>query len=317
MTDVQNTLPTIPNTPLVIPVQRTITTELTPGVTFEIVELTPELAKEFLERLPERQRQLSQPSVDMYASDMLEGEWIFTGDAIRFDTEGNLIDGQHRCTAVVESGRTVPAVVIRGLASDAILNLDNGRRRSFADDLKIKGYANHTALAAIIGRIWHWQHGNFGYKGIPMVRHAVYANTNPTRSQLWATLLEHPEVIEVTTHAQRIYRYAHNVPISVIGFSWWLLGEADVDNREQFFHELTHGASRNNPEYPINVLKRVATRRFGPSERLEGWVWLAYIIKAWNAWYNEQSISYLRMPVPARWDILPQPMGLERVGDEA
>lgn len=295
---------------ILIPGQR-VESPLAPGVTFEIIALTPEVAKEFLDHLPERQRTLSQASVDMYASDMLEGEWIFTGDAIRFDTEGNLIDGQHRCTSVVETGQTVPAVVIRGLSGDAILNLDNGRRRSFGDDLRIKGYSNHTALAAITSRVWHWEHGNFGFKGVPMVRNAVYANTSPTRSQLWATLNEHPELIEVATHAQRIYRYTGNISVTVTGFAWWLLGQADTDRREKFFHELVHGSSQNNPEYPINVLRRVATRRMGPSERLEGWVWLAYYLKAWNAWYNEQSISYLRMPTPARWDTLPKPMGLE------
>lgn len=302
MTDVQNGLILVPNQQMGSP--------LTPGITFEVVNLTPELAQEFLERLPERQRTLSQPSVDMYASDMLEGEWIFAGDPIRFNINDELVDGQHRCTAVVESRRSVPALVIRGLDADAILNLDNGRRRTFSDDLRIKGYANHTALASITARVWHWEHGNFGFKGVPMVRHALYANTNPTRSQLWATLLEHPELVEVTTHAQRIYRYLGNVSVTVIGFSWWLLGQADVDKREAFFHELVTGSARNNPEYPINVLRRVATRRMSTTERLPAWVWLAYIIKAWNAWYNEQSISFLRMPAPARWDTLPRPMGL-------
>lgn len=305
MTDVQNVLS-------LIPAQR-VESPLAPGVTFEIVELTPDLAKEFLEHLPERQRLLSPATVDMYSADMLDREWIFTGDAIRFDTDGNLIDGQHRCTAVVESGITVPAVVIRGLGSDAILNLDNGRRRTFGDDLRIKGYPNHTALASITARVWHWEHGNFAYKGVPMVREAAYSNTNPTRAQLWATLHEHPELVETCTHAQRIMRYTPNIKVTVLGFSWWLLGKADIDKREAFFHELVQGSSRNNPEYPVNVLKRVATRRMGPSERLESWVWLAYIIKAWNAWYNEQSISYLRMPTPARWDTLPRPMGLEYV----
>lgn len=303
MTDVQNSMALIPG-------QR-VESPLAPGITFEVVNLTPELAEEFLTHLPQRQRSLSPATVDMYSADMLEGEWIFTGDAIRFDTDGNLIDGQHRCTAVVESGRTVPAVVIRGLNEDAILNLDNGRRRSFGDDLRIKGYPNHTALAALVGRVWHWEHGNFAYKGVPMVRNAVYANTSPTRAQLWATLAEHPELVEITTHGQRVMRYLPNITISVIAFSWWLLGEADVDRREKFFHELVQGSSVNSPEYPITVLKRVATRRMGPSERLEGWVWLAYVIKAWNAWYNEQSISYLRMPTPARWDTLPRPMGLD------
>lgn len=302
MTDLQSAIKVQPG--------ERVESPLVPGVTFEIVNLTPELAREFLERLPERQRQLSQPSVDQYASDMLEGEWFFLGDPIRFNIEGDLIDGQHRCNSVIESGRSEVMLVIRGLVSDAIRNIDNGRKRNFADDLRIEGYPNHTQLSAIVTRVWHWQHGNFGYKGVPMVQNAVYANTSPTRAQLWATFSEHPELIEVTTHAGRVYRYTQNAPASVSGFVWWLLGKADVDKREQFFHELVQGSSQNSPEYPVNVLRRTLTRRMGPSEHLEGWVWIAYYLKAWNAWYNDQSISYLRMPTPARWNTLPRPMGL-------
>ena len=303
MTDTQNITQLIPG-------QR-VGSALIPGITMEIVELTPELAKEFLDRLPERQRNMSHPTVDQYASDMLEGEWYFLGDPIRFDPEGWLIDGQHRCTSVVESGKPVPAMVLRGLPSDRMRVLDTGRKRTFADALRIEGYSNHTNLSAITTRIWHWEHGNFAYKGVPMVQNALYAQTTPTHAQLWATFEAHPNLPETTTHAQRLYRYTSNVPASVTGFAWWLLGKSDLNKREAFFHELVQGSTQNSPEYPINVLRRVVTRRMSPNERPEGWVWLAYYIKAWNAWYNEQSISLLRMPAPARWNTLPQPMGLD------
>lgn len=302
MTDTQNITQLIPG-------QR-VGSPLIPGITMEIVELTPDLAKEFLDRLPERQRSQSPASIDNYTSDMLEGAWHFTGDPIRFDVNGDLIDGQHRCVAVSESGETEPVLVIRGLATERIRIFDSGRRRTFSDDLRIEGLPNHTNLAALVGRVWHWEHGNFGYKGVPMVQNAIYAQTSPTRSQLWDTLDAHPELIEVTTHAARAYRYLPNAPVAVTAFTWWLLGKADVDAREKFFHELVTGSSDNGPEYPINVLKRVLTRRMGPSERPESWVWLAYYLKAWNAWYNNESISYLRMPTPARWNTLPRPMGL-------
>lgn len=303
MTDVQNILSLIPGQRAASP--------LVPGVTFEVIELTPEVAKEFLAKLPERQRSLSNPSVDMYASDMLEGAWHFTGDPIRFDLNDELIDGQHRCTSVVEANKAEPVLVIRGLPSERIRNLDSGRRRTFSDDLRIEGLPNHTNLAALVGRVWHWEHGNFGYKGIPMVQNALYAQTSPTRSQLWDTLEAHPELLEIPTHAGRMYRYLPNAPLAVTAFVWWLLGKADVDAREKFFHELSVGADDNGPEYPINVLKRVLTRRMGPNERPESWVWLAYYLKAWNAWYNNETISYLRMPAPARWNTLPRPMGLD------
>lgn len=290
------------------------TSDLVPGVEFEILTLTPELAAEYLTHVPERQRNQSERTVDRYASDLLADQFPFTGDPIRFNVDGELIDGQHRCTAVVESGIPYVVLVIRGLGQEIIRSLDGGRSRKFPDDLKIHGYSNHTALAAITGRVWHWEHGNYGYMGVPFVQHAIYANTTPTRAQLWTTLQEHPELPEVTTHAQRLHSYIPNAPASVIGLAWWLFGLADVDAREKFFYELVQGPSVNGPEYAVTVLHRTLTRRLPQSEEREGHIWLAYIIKAYNAWAEGRSISHLRMPVPLRWNRLPMPHGLTRPG---
>lgn len=304
----------LPRTRRSEPTSTVWTSDLTPGVEFEVLTLTKELAEEYLTHLPERQRSQSERTIDRYASDLLSDQFPFTGDPIRFNTDGELIDGQHRCTAVVESGVPIVALVIRGLGADMIRFFDGGRTRRFPDDLRINGFANHTALAAITGRVWHWQHGNFGYMGVPYVQNALYANTAPTRAQLWTTLQEHPELPEVTTHAQRIHNHVPNAPSSVIGLAWWLLGQVDMDAREKFFYELVQGPSVNGPEYPITVLHRTLTRRLNQSEEREGHIWLAYIIKAYNAWAQGRSISYLRMPVPLRWDRLPMPHGMARPG---
>lgn len=290
------------------------TSDLVPGVEFELVTLTKELAEEYLTHLPERQRTQSTRTIDKYASDLLSDQFPFTGDPIRFNTNGELIDGQHRCTAVVESGVPIIALVIRGLGADMIRFFDGGRTRRFPDDLRINGFANHTALAAIVGRVWHWEHGNFGYMGVPYVQNALYADTAPTRAQLWKILQEHPELPEVTTHAQRLYGHLPNAPTSVLGLAWWLFGQVDVDARERFFYELTQGPSVNGPEYPINVLHRTLNRRLQQHEERDGHIWLAYIIKAYNAWAEGRSISHLRMPVPLRWNRLPMPHGMVRPG---
>jgi hypothetical protein len=290
------------------------TSDLVPGVEFEVLTLTKELAEEFLTHLPERQRAQSERTIDKYAADLLSDQFPFTGDPIRFNADGELIDGQHRCTAVVESGVPVVALIIRGLGSDMIRFFDGGRTRRFPDDLRINGFANHTALAAVTGRVWHWEHGNYGYMGVPYVQNALYADTAPTRAQLWKTLQAHPELPDVVNHGQRLHTYVPNAPTSVTALMWWLLGQVDVDAREKFFHELTQGSGVNGPEYPINVLHRTLTRRIPQNEEREGHIWLAYYIKAYNAWASGATMSHLRMPVPLRWNRLPMPQGMVRPG---
>lgn len=283
------------------------TSPLLPGLKFRVVMLDPKMAADLLDRLPERQRRQSVRSIDRYAGDMLDGEFPFTGDAIRLNDKGELDDGQHRCQAVIASGVSIPTLIIEGLPPERIRNYDSGRNRNFADDLRINGYRNHALLGSLTARVWHWLHGNYGYMGVPMVQNPLYSNTSPTRAQLWSVLQDHEELVEITTHAQRVARSTPNVTATVNGMAWWLFGQVDVDLREMFFHELVNGSEENGAEYPINVLRRAATRRMRPTENREQYVWLAYYIRTWNAWLAGETLSYLRMPTPVRWDTLPQP----------
>ncbi|MDP2620568.1 MAG: hypothetical protein Q8P46_10395, partial [Hyphomicrobiales bacterium] len=66
--------------------------------------ITPELAREWLEKTNRKNRPLSELKWTAYAVDMLEGRWQYNGDAIRFGSDGVLLDGQHRLMACVEAG---------------------------------------------------------------------------------------------------------------------------------------------------------------------------------------------------------------------
>ena len=114
---------------------------------YKQIKLTPELAKEWLATMPEYQRSVSTLVVAEYAKDMAEGRWVEgTGDAIRFNKQGQMIDGQHRCLAVVESGTTIVVTVIEGLDDEVYLVLDKGRKRTAADTI---GGKNANVRAAI------------------------------------------------------------------------------------------------------------------------------------------------------------------------
>ena len=111
------------------------------------VKLTPELAKEWLGTMPDYQRSSNARVVAEYAKDMAEGRWVTgTADAFRFNKQGQMIDGQHRCLAVIESGVAIDIVVAEGLDDEVYLVLDKGRKRTVAD---VIGGKNANARAAI------------------------------------------------------------------------------------------------------------------------------------------------------------------------
>jgi hypothetical protein len=73
--------------------------------------LTKEMAEQLLNK-NHNNRNLSIAKAVRYANDMSKGAWADVGDVVRIDTEGNLIDGQHRCKAVVLSGKDIPITMI-------------------------------------------------------------------------------------------------------------------------------------------------------------------------------------------------------------
>lgn len=114
---------------------------------YKQVRLTPELAREWLETMPEYQRSVSAVVVAEYAKDMCDGRWVEgTGDAFRFNKQGQMIDGQHRCLAVIESGVSIMVTIIEGLDDEVYLVLDKGRKRTAADSI---GGKNANVRAAI------------------------------------------------------------------------------------------------------------------------------------------------------------------------
>jgi len=75
---------------------------------------------------------------------MRNGHWLFTGDAIRFTTKPELIDGQHRMKALIKANITLPMVCVFGLDPRAKHALDMGRKRSAADALALKGHTQSS-----------------------------------------------------------------------------------------------------------------------------------------------------------------------------
>lgn len=73
---------------------------------------------------------------------MEAGRWRLNGETVKFSATGHLYDGQHRLNAVVQSGTTVPMVVIRGLGDDVMPTVDAGAKRSYSDALKLSGEEN-------------------------------------------------------------------------------------------------------------------------------------------------------------------------------
>lgn len=63
------------------------------------------------------------------------GEWNLTHQAIAISTTGQVIDGQHRLTAIVKAKKAVPIILAEQCDPSSFISIDKGIKRSTADSL--------------------------------------------------------------------------------------------------------------------------------------------------------------------------------------
>lgn len=100
------------------------------------VEVYPALAEKWL-ATSLGNRGVSRPRVLAFAESMNSGRWELNGNTIVFDVDGTLVDGHHRLHAVVQSGKTIPFLVVRGVSPSARVTIDTGRVRTLRDQVRM------------------------------------------------------------------------------------------------------------------------------------------------------------------------------------
>lgn len=108
--------------------------------TFEYID--PEIAEQFLAKNTQN-RPLQKHHVKYLAKEMLEGRWQFNGDAIVFDINNVMRQGQHRMQAVIQTGLGFWFLVVRGIDPAAFSTMDCGKPRNGSDALALIG-EKHT-----------------------------------------------------------------------------------------------------------------------------------------------------------------------------
>lgn len=118
--------------------------------TAEYILVTPGQAQLWLDDAA-RNRKLNQARIAKYADAMSRGDWLITSQGIAFDEQGQLIDGQHRLTAIVRADVPVTLLVITTQSSRSQLVLDQGYLRTPHDQVALqnnwKVHPIHTAVA--------------------------------------------------------------------------------------------------------------------------------------------------------------------------
>lgn len=117
-------------------------------ITAKVEKITPKVAEEMLEHNTDNFRKIRRSVVNGYADDILNGRWQLNGETIVFDEDGVLKDGQHRLCGVVETGKTIECLVVRGVSRE-VDTYNRGLQRTIHQQVKARGVdCNSTVTAA-------------------------------------------------------------------------------------------------------------------------------------------------------------------------
>lgn len=115
--------------------------------------ITPAMAQEYLKFNTENYRSVNNLRVMTYANDMKAGKWQLNGEGIKFDSNGVLLDGQHRLQAIVKAGVPVDMLVVRDIQPG--MNVyDIGSTRSLGQIAKARGAVNAYFSSVIAAAAW-------------------------------------------------------------------------------------------------------------------------------------------------------------------
>ena len=202
---------------------------------FEIV--TPEIAKKWLDENEKTQRTINDKTVVQYSNQVKKLLWFFAnGESIKFDDEG-LADGQHRLSSCVHSGENCIFLIIRGLKSDQIESMDQGKKRSLNDILKvynvepIEGLSN-SMLASVLNGIYVSRHYALAQRSsTSSLRVDRIRGGQPSPVELYEFLKANPSIISQLEKLRgkdlsSVRKHAGLAP-SLVG--WFLVSMIDQD----------------------------------------------------------------------------------------
>lgn len=252
----------------------------------EIYNVSPEMADAWLGQ-NNHNRKLRKAVVSKYARDMSRGLWKFNGEPIQFDSNGDLINGQHRLNAVRESRTTQPFLVVTGLPPEAHESLDAGAKRTAGDVLTLAGYDDGKTIGAT-------------------ARLALNLDANPNvarETRGWSTaeiksrVDNDPELLAVVQEIMPdLPRALYTMlPRSVVGYALYRLRKIAPEQAMEFFTSLGTGANLPAESSILALIRRLNAqnqRPKGPQSQFES---LAYIFMAWNAWRKGEPRSVIKL----------------------
>jgi len=252
------------------------------------VRITPDTAARMLAG-NQVNRILRRAMVNKYARDMIAGRWVLSNDAICFSSDGKLLNGQHRLTAVVESGQSVVMLVIRNMSPESMTSMDSGAARTAGDALHLEGISHANVLAATARLCILWADGRM-YKD-----NKVHGTSH---GEIRDFVIENPSIRHSVAIASRLGREV-DAPNSAIAAAHWIISTKNDMELVDIFIEMLSTRSNLGDDSPLLAIdsRLRKARRLRTRHSQRDFIYL--LVKGWNYWATGRAVRSISMPPPA------------------
>jgi hypothetical protein len=218
------------------------------------------------------------------------------GEAIRFDTDGRLVDGQHRLYACIQAGVEFESLLVTGVSPDDYSTIGVGAKKSFGDFLgPIHGEKNVNLLASSLRLVHGWSSGDLGN----------FLSSVPSISELEVTYRDHPKLRDSVARVagmkdlRRLLTPTYAVLIHYAGTQ-----SGHAARVESFFERLGNGLGLTDTDAVYHLRKFLLSQKTAGQRRVGRIYVLALAIKAWNASKEEKPTRALSFKANEEFPVL-------------
>lgn len=272
-----------------------------PSITSQVVEIAPDMAKQMIANTEGRvQRSPKRATIAEYVGIMKRGEWVLNYQPIQIGVDGNVIDGQHRLRACIESNIPFKTLLIKNVPESIFDSLDRGTARTLGDILSSKRIRNYNTVAATISVLHTMNLNLYSYSAAKQGGAALTGNNKKHRvspRQMDAFLAKNPEFVDFVSDGLSLYNVGNKLLSQGVFIAlWYFCSKHNKANSNTFFSKLSTGASIKDDSPIFYIRKKLLAYKMKEDHMKSGDI-INLVLKGFDMYCKGETLkSYITIP---------------------
>ncbi len=252
-----------------------------------ITTLTPEAAQRLLANNTFN-RPLRARRIQRIAKAITEGRWKFNGATIVVDKSGRLLDGQHRCHAVVSADTGIRTVLVTGVLPSVFDTIDQGAKRTGNDVFHLCGVTHPQIVSSSLTYVWQNRAGitegtEGGSRGPDM----------DERISLFDSLPGYEGIVADVCRYQKFMSKLY--PLPLLAGMYFLFQEKHKQAAQRFLTGFAGVHEEDSMKNPARLVREVFIDLQEQDYRIGRQAKAAYLKLAWNAFVSGQEVTEIQL----------------------